>query len=188
MEEDISVEKPGPEEHLQELSREEVLSRELEEAKDKYLRLLAESENARKRLQKEKLDMIRFAKENIIAEFLTPMDNMENALRFADLASHEVANWAKGFHMILEQFKEVLSSNDIRSFVSEGALFDPGKHEAVETEITDAVPEGTVLQEYVKGYQGKDGVIIRPAKVKVAKTSAAREVSSSSEPIQENKE
>ncbi len=169
------------------LSKEEQLENELQEYKDKYMRLLAETENTRKRLQKDKQDSIRFSTENVIAEFLTPMDNLENALRFAEQASPETVNWARGFHMILEQFKNVLSDNGVTTFVSVGTLFDPHCHEAVETEISDTQPEGTILQEYVKGYKSKDR-IIRPAGVKVSKKSAPKEVASESENHQENKE
>ncbi|MBS0628303.1 MAG: nucleotide exchange factor GrpE, partial [Verrucomicrobia bacterium] len=93
---------PNAEAQTNALSAEELLQNELKECKDKYVRLLAESENTRKRLQKEKQDMIRFSMENVISDFLVPMDNLENALHFAEKASEETANWAKGFHMILE--------------------------------------------------------------------------------------
>jgi len=152
----------------EELSKEALSEKELAEAKDKYMRLLAESENTRKRLQKEKMDMMRFSVENIISEFLIPIDNLENALLFAGKASEETANWAKGFQMILGQFKEVLSNNGIMPFVSKGTLFDPHYHEAVETEYTDTVSDGLILEEYVKGYKSKERVI-RPSRVKVAK-------------------
>ena len=74
------AEETPQEEKVVELSREETLEKELKESKDKYLRLLAETENARKRMQKEKTEMMRFCVENVILEFLTPMDNLENAL------------------------------------------------------------------------------------------------------------
>ncbi len=65
--------------------------------KDKYLRALAEMENMRKRMQKEKQEMARFGIENAIGEFLPAIDNFENALRFAETAGGEVKNWAIGF-------------------------------------------------------------------------------------------
>lgn len=151
-----------------ELSAEQQKEQELQEAKDKYLRLLAEMENTRKRLQKEKLDMARFSVENVITEFLPAMDNFENALGFTQNMSAEVSNWAKGFQMILDQFKEVLTSNGITAFSSKGQLFDPRLHEAIETEETDSHQEGEILQEYVRGYKSKERTI-RPARVKVAK-------------------
>lgn len=141
---------------------------ELKECKDKYLRLLAEMENTRKRLQKEKQDMTRFAVENLIAEVLTPVDNLENALSFTEKMSDETKLWATGFQMILSQFKDVLQQNGVAPFHSKGAQFDPHKHEAVEMEETDKFPAGTIIQEFVRGYKSGDR-IVRPARVKVAK-------------------
>lgn len=146
----------------------QLLEEELKEAKDKYLRQLAETENLKKRLQKEKQEATRFALENVIADFLQPMDNLENALKMAEKMSDEVRNWAFGFQMILGQFKEVLDGHGVTSFSSEGSSFDPHMHEAIETEETNDKPEGTILQEFVKGYRCGER-IVRPARVKVAK-------------------
>ena len=101
---------------------------ELSECKDKYLRLLAEMENTRKRMQKEKQEATKFAIENVIAEILTPMDNLENALKFTEQMSEETQLWAKGFQMILSQFKDVLSNHGAIPFESVGTAFDPHKH------------------------------------------------------------
>jgi molecular chaperone GrpE len=161
-------------------SIEETLNKELEESKDKYLRLLAEMENTRKRLQKEKQDATNFAVENIIAEFLIPLDNLENALGFTRQMSEETANWAKGFQMILEQFKDVLASNGVTPFASVGSFFDPHYHEAVEVEEKEECIGGEVLQEYVKGYKRGDRTI-RPARVKVAKKSVSKAVETQEE-------
>lgn len=154
-----------------EVNKEELLQEELKECKDKYLRLLAETDNLRKRMQKERQEMTRFAVDNVIADLLVPIDNLENALKFTQNMSDEVKNWAMGFQMILSQFKEVLQNHGVTSFSSEGALFDPHKHEAVEMEETSDKPEGTILQEFVKGYKCGDR-IVRPARVKVAKKPA----------------
>lgn len=145
------------------------LELELKDCQEKNLRLLAEMENSKKRLMKEKLEMTRFGIENVISDFLTPMDNLENALKFAQQMSEETRNWARGFEMILSQFKDVLSGHGVTSFNSVGAAFDPHLHEAVEIEETDKVPEGQVLQEFVKGYKSAQRML-RPARVKVAKT------------------
>ena len=168
------AEETPQEEKVVELSREETLEKELKESKDKYLRLLAETENARKRMQKEKTEMMRFCVENVILEFLTPMDNLENALGFAENMSEETANWAKGFEMILGQFKDVISNNGVTPFNALGSTFDPHFHEAVETEETDSAKDGEILEEYSKGYtSGKR--TLRPSKVKVAKKPAPKE-------------
>lgn len=136
--------------------------------KDKYLRALAEQENMRKRIQKEKQEMLSFGIENAIAEFLPAIDNFENALRFADSATGDVKNWALGFDMILSQFKEVLYNHGIVSFHSEGNTFDPLYHEAVEIVETTEHPDGTIMHEFTKGYKSAHRTI-RPARVKVAK-------------------
>jgi len=146
------------------------LEEEVQEYKDKYLRQLAELENMRKRLTKEKQDMTRFAIDNVLAEIIDPLDNMEKALEAADKMSPDVRNWAMGFQMILNQLKEVLQNHGVTSYSSVGMAFDPFLHDAVEVEETDAHPEGTVLEEYVRGYKSKDRTI-RPARVKVAKKS-----------------
>jgi len=150
----------------------ELLKQEIAECKDKYLRVLAESENARKRLQKEKQEMIQYALQNVIIDFLNPIDHMENALKFTQQMPDVVKNWAVGFEMILTQFKDVLSSNGVAPFASEGMAFDPHIHEAVETVITTDFPPGIVIEENLRGYKMGDKTI-RPARVKVSKEPAA---------------
>lgn len=144
------------------------LKKELADCKDKYLRVLAESENARKRLQKEKQETIQYAVQNVIVDFLNPIDHMENALKFAQQMSDEVKHWATGFQMILTQFKDVLSNNGVAPFASEGKPFDPHRHEAVETIETGDYAPNTVVEESLKGYVMGDKTI-RPARVKVSK-------------------
>lgn len=136
--------------------------------KDKYLHAIAEMENMRKRMQKERYEMSKFGIEGAIGEFLPAMDNFENALRFAGNATPEVKNWATGFEMILSQFKEVLSNHGIHAFQSEGTFFDPLHHEAVEIIETLDSPDGIITQEFTKGYKSSTRTI-RPARVKVAK-------------------
>ncbi len=146
----------------------EKLKAELLEVKDKYLRTLAEAENARKRLMKEKQEMIQYALQNVIVDFLNPIDHMENALKFTEQMSTEVKHWATGFQMILSQFKDVLSNNGVVPYVSCGKPFDPHLHEAIETVVTDKANPGIVIEESLKGYKMGDKTI-RPARVKVAK-------------------
>ncbi|MBS3905052.1 MAG: nucleotide exchange factor GrpE [Simkania sp.] len=152
----------------EELTQLQKLEQEIEEYKDKYLRQLAEMENMRKRLTKERQEMVRFGIDNVIADMLMPLDNLDNALKSATASSPEVKNWALGFEMILGQFKEVLSQHGVSAFNSVGEKFDPFLHEAVEVEETDTHSEGTILQEFVKGYRCGERTI-RPARVKVAK-------------------
>lgn len=146
------------------------LQKELMDYKDKYLRLLADAENARKRLQKERQEIVRYATDSLLVDFLHPLDNFENALRFSQEMSDEVKNWAFGFQMILSQFKDVLSQNGVTSMESLGKQFNPHDHEAVEMIETKEEPPGTIIEECVKGYKMGDRTI-RAARVKVAKTA-----------------
>lgn len=136
--------------------------------KEKYFLSLAEQENMRKRMQKEKQETLRYCYENCISEFLAPLDNLENALRFTEQAAPEVKNWAMGFQMIATQFKEILHNHGVVAFHSEGNTFDPHCHEAVEILETEEHAEGTILKEFTKGYKSASRTI-RPARVKVAK-------------------
>lgn len=146
----------------------EELKQQVSDYRDKYLRGLAESENLRKRMQKERQELLQYAVQGVIVDFLSPIDHLENALKFADQASDEVKNWAQGFQMILGQFKESLSNNGAMSFSSVGMIFDPHCHEAVEMIVTEKYPPGTVVEESLYGYKMGEK-IIRPARVKVAK-------------------
>ena len=152
-----------------------VLKQELKAEKDKYFRLLAESENLRKRMQKEKEEMMRFAIENVIAEFIAPLDQLEKALHFAEKGTEEVKHWAKGFEMIMTQFNDVLAQHNVTHFTSLGKLFDPHSHEAIELTESDQHEEGTIVEEFTKGYRCGDR-IIRPARVKVTKKKQENKV------------
>jgi molecular chaperone GrpE len=171
------------------LLQEEVkrLQEELKEEKSKYLHLLADSENSRKRMQKEKSDSNKFAISHVMTEFIQPIDNFENALNCADNMSDEVKNWAIGFKMILEQLKASLANQGIQSFVSLGKTFDPHFHEAMETLEDEEQPEDLIVKEFVKGYKMHDRVI-RPAKVKVVKRpvkEVTKEVETSEDKVSE---
>ncbi len=152
--------------------------KEAEEWKDKYMRAIAEIENVRKRLTREKIEGQGFAIQNVIADFIQPFDQLEVALEHADKAPQEVKMWAIGFQMILEQFKQLFLSYDVQSIPGVGTLFDPNLHEAIEVEETLEAPEGTILQLFQKGYKIGSRTI-RPARVKVAaapKTNEKEEI------------
>lgn len=151
-----------------EKTEQDKLAEELKECKDKYLRQLAEAENMRKRLQKEKQEMTQYAIGNILADFLGPIDHLENALKHTENSSDEVKHWGLGFKMILNQFKDVLNNNGVKQVEAVGKQFDPHVHEAIEMVETNDVKPGTVVEEFLKGFKLGEK-IIRPARVKVAK-------------------
>lgn len=144
------------------------LQRELIDYKDKYLRLLADGENARKRLQKERQEIAKHALEGVIVDFLHPLDNLESALGFAEKMSDEVKKWAFGFQMIMTQFKDVLAQNGVTPIESMGKHFNPHDHEAIEMVEGDNLPPGIIIEECVRGYKMGDKTI-RAARVKVVK-------------------
>jgi len=152
----------------------ETLRREAEEYKQKYTRQLAELENTRKRLMKERDDSSRHAVRHVIAEFLGPIDQMENALKFASGMSDEVKHWAIGFEMILNHFKDVLADNGVKPMDAEGQHYDPHMHHVTETTESDEFPPGTIVKVTQKGYVCGDRVI-RPAHVVVAKAANLEE-------------
>jgi len=151
----------GPEEGL------EKIQAEAKEFKDKYLRALAELENTRKRLSREKIESQSFAIQNVVLDLLQPIDHFEQALNHAEHADKAVAHWAKGFEMILQQLKQVLEDHGVTSFTSLSQQFDPHLHEAVETEESEEVAEGTIIFEFHKGYKLGNRTI-RAARVRVA--------------------
>ncbi len=146
----------------------ENLRREASEFKNKYLRLLAEQENTRKRLMKERDELSRHSAKNVIAEFLAPIDQMENALKHAKNMSEEIKHWAVGFDMILGQFKNILDSNGVKPMDCVGKLFDPHFHHVTETIDSDEHPPGTIVEETLKGYMCGDQTL-RPAHVIVVR-------------------
>lgn len=174
-EKELDIEQEAPEVEtfsINELQMEN-LKNQAEDYKDKYFRVLAESENSRKRLIKERQDMVQYALQHLLCEFLTPIDQMESALKHCGKMSDEVKQWSMGFQMILTHFKDVLANNNVQSFDSVGKEFDPHIHEGVETVETTEYPDGTVVEESLRGYKMGDKVI-RPSRVKVAKAPSEK--------------
>ncbi len=168
--------KKKPKEEKKTLSIAELTQKQLEERtkeakefKDKYYRLLAESENMKKRMQKERTEMLAFAVDNAIISFLSPLDQFKKALEFASEGGDEVRNWAIGFEMIQKQFDEALSASGITPFTSLGEVFDPHRHDAIEMVETSDHPNNTIIEEIEVGYLNQDR-LVRPSKVKVAIT------------------
>jgi molecular chaperone GrpE len=149
----------------------EQLENERDEYKDKFFRQLAEGENMRKRLQKEKLDYAQFAVQKVLVDFLGPIDHMESALQYAGNMSPEVRNWAVGFEMILNQFKQVLTNQGVSPIEVKGE-FDPHCHEVFELVESDEHAPGAIITTNRPGYKIGDRTI-RAARVTVAKAKEA---------------
>lgn len=138
--------------------------------KDQYIRLYAEFENARKRMERERQEFIKYANEGLITEFLSILDNLERSVEAAQARHEDYEAFLKGVQMIMAQIHEMLRKNDVKPIEAKGLMFDPHRHEVLMQEETDGHEEGTVLDEFQKGYTLGDRVI-RTSKVKVAKKS-----------------
>jgi len=134
---------------------------------DQLLRLKAEFENFRKRTERDKENLIKFAEESLIQELLPVMDNIERAIDSAH-NHRDFDSLKQGVIMIQKQLKEILSKTGLVEMKTDGEKFDPRLHEIVSQEEADKHPEGTIIEELQKGYLLADRVI-RPAMVKVSK-------------------
>lgn len=141
---------------------------EAKEYKDKYMRLYAEFDNARKRMDREKQDFVKYANEGIIGEFLDIMDNLERSLSAAEEKHQDYDAFLKGIEMVMANIYELLKRNNVKPIEAKGKIFDPHAHEVLMQEENDELEEGTVLEEFQKGYLLGEKVV-RTAKVKVSK-------------------
>ena len=146
----------------------ERLTREAAHAKDQYLRNLAEFENARKRLQREKDEFAKYAAEGVIRELLPVIDGLDQALVAVDKQADPEAV-IKGVHLIYRQLLGLLEKEGVKRIPTIGERFDPHLHEAVgHVEAPKGTPEGTITEEVHVGYT-MHGKVVRPAIVRVAK-------------------
>ena len=130
--------------------------------KDRYLRLLAEYDNYRKRSSKERESIYQDVRADTVTKFLPVYDNLVRAL---DQATCDEA-YRKGVEMIMSQLKDILSRMGVTEIESIGQKFDPSLHNAVMHEHDETKGEGEIVQELQKGFKMGDKVI-RFAMVKV---------------------
>ena len=160
-EEDVNAgAEPEPEE-------EEESSKEPESAEDeamaaKYMRLMADFQNFKRRTEKEKSDIYSFANEKIITELLTVLDNFERALE----SDCESEGYAEGMKLIFKQLMDVLTKAGLEEIPALGEDFDPRYHNAVMTEDSGEYESGKVSGVMQKVYM-LNNKVIRPSMVKV---------------------
>ncbi len=145
----------------------ESLKAQLEDRSNQYMRIAADFENFRKRNIKEKEDLEVQVKRNTITELLAVVDNFERAR--AQIKPQNDGEMAihKSYQGVYKLLVDSLKRLGVSPMRPEGQPFDPNLHEAVMREPTDEYPEGTVLEELVRGYYLGDRVL-RHAMVKVA--------------------
>lgn len=145
----------------------ESLKAQLEERSSQYMRIAADFENYRKRTQKEKEDLETQVKRNTITELLPVVDNFERARAHLKPQNDGEMTIHKSYQGVYKQLVDCLKRLGVSPMRPEGQEFDPNLHEAVMREPTNEHPEGTVLEELVRGYYLGDRVL-RHAMVKVA--------------------
>jgi molecular chaperone GrpE len=145
----------------------ESLKAQLEERSSQYMRIAADFENYRKRTQKEKEDLETQVKRNTITELLPVVDNFERARAHLKPQNDGEMTIHKSYQGVYKQLVDSLKRLGVSPMRPEGQEFDPNLHEAVMREPTNEHPEGTVLEELVRGYYLGDRVL-RHAMVKVA--------------------
>jgi len=145
--------------------------------KEKFYYAAAELENSKKRHQREKEQMAKYATETLLQSLLEVIDNFERTLTAISVTedSPAVKNIKIGIEMVHKQFLSILEQQGVKQLSSLGAPFNPNHHEALSFEESTEVPHMHVMKEYYKGYLLFER-LLRPAKVVVAKSEDKTEV------------
>ena len=144
----------------------EKVQAEAADMKSRYLRSVADMENYRKRIAREKQDIIRSAAANVVESLLPVLDNMKLGLQAAE--NHpEAKDVAIGFKMVDEQLKKSLSEQGLEELLPDGEAFDPNLHECIAQQSSDEIKEDHVIQTVRAGYRLNER-LIRAANVIVS--------------------
>ena len=167
------------EDHLQEDSQEEVQTEDVDpkdekiqeleklanDNEEKYLRLYAEFENYKRRIQNENQINKTYQAQGVLTDILPSIDNIERALQIEG-DDESFKSLQKGVQMVHESLLRALKDNGLEEIESEGQEFDPNLHQAVVQDDNPDFKSGEITQELQKGYKLKDRVL-RPSMVKV---------------------
>ena len=140
---------------------------EIEELKNQLATARADLYNYRQRVERERAKSRKLIAEDKLTEFLPVLDNLDRALNVPETGSAK--DVLVGVRMVRRQFLSVLENSEVTVIPTEGCLFDPMLHDAVETEfIEEPGLDGSVLHELLRGYRTPERVL-RPAQVRVGK-------------------
>ncbi len=149
----------------------ENLQRELDETKDSLLRVAAEFENFKKRMEREQAKLIKYAGENMLREMLTTLDNLDRAVEQgkAEVGEDGVKLQAmlEGLDLTQKGLVATLEKFGVKALESVGQPFNPDEQDALTMEAHETIPANHVVKEYAKGYRFKDRVL-RHAQVVVS--------------------
>lgn len=140
---------------------------ELKEKEEQMLRLRADFENTKKRLERDQQEAVKFANEKLLAEILSIVDNFDRAMVSLS-EGHDPEMVKKGLKIAQDQLHQVLERHGVEVVKSVGAPFDPKFHEAVAVvEPTEEFRDGVIVDEIQRGYL-LNGRLIRPSRVRIA--------------------
>ena len=168
-ESEVTVEEPIILEPIEALEKDlQETKDELDQQKDKFIRLQAETDNFRKRLSREKEEFSQYANERLFKGLIPIFDNFERAL---EDPSNEIKSLKEGLDMTLKQFSTFLEKENIEPIKAIGEKFNPELHEALTSEESNDHEEDTIISQFVKGYKINNRVL-RPSQVIIAKKPA----------------
>ena len=145
------------------------LEAQLKESEDKYLRVHADFENIKKRLEREKYQAIDYASEKFAKDLLAPIDSLEMALQSANVnldAAELLGKLKEGIELTIKNFNSTFEKHNISKIETDGE-FDPNVHNAVMQVDSENHESGQIVQELQKGYMLKDR-LLRPSMVSIA--------------------
>lgn len=152
-------------------ARERELTGQLDQERERTLRALADLDNARKRAQREREEVVRYGLERALKELLPVIDNLDRALDLGD----RTGKWdglAEGVRMTRKLLEDTLARQGLKAFSARGKPFDPHLHEAMGHEEREDLPPNAVSTEVLRGFTLHDR-LVRPALVMVARPPAA---------------
>jgi len=135
------------------------LSQELEASKDRYLRLMAEFDNYKRRAGREYERLIESANEKLMLEIIEVRENFERALKAGDAGGGDFTAFFNGMKLIFSKFEEVLGRNGLTVFASPGEAFDPVIHDALMNAPHPEIPADHIVEVFERGYRLKEKVV-----------------------------
>ena len=162
---------------------------EIKTLKEEKIRVLAEMENLRKRLDREKVDSIKYGSVNFARDILSPGDNLERALSSINKEEEHpqsIKNLIEGLLMVKKELSSALEKNGITKIDTLNSKFDPNLHQAMLEIENNDLEEGVVVQEIQTGYMMYDR-LLRPAMVGVSKKTKQESESAKDQDLKSDK-
>lgn len=143
------------------------LNEEIALLNDKYLRAYAETDNMRKRMERERGDVLKYGKASLLKDFLVVYDSIEKGILMGRESHSKKKSFIQGLEMMEKLFLEVLKRHSVEPIETKGVVFDPHYHEVMLQVDREDMEPGRVIEEFEKGFKIHDRVL-RPAKVSVS--------------------